>query len=122
MILPGGGTETDLYTVHRRAVLWFLELDPAERAALDAAIAPLVDLPEEDWPTKGAIRLRQIETDRPGVTYMLKLDPSLRAFVRPSPNGKPELLFFVHQELLDLFQEQGSASESSAPLGAGKIS
>jgi hypothetical protein len=122
MILPGGGTETDLYTVHRRAVLWFLELDPAERADLDTAIAPLVDLPEEGWPTKGAIRLRQIEPDRPGVTYMLKLGPSLRVFIRPTPGGKPEVLAFVHQEMLDLFKERSSASESSAPLGVGKTS
>src|SRR5262249_23167818 len=114
--------ETELYSIHRRALLGESTLTAAERKALETAVAPLVNLPEEEWPNKGAIRLRQIETDRPGVTYMLKLDPSLRAFVRPSPGGKPELLGFVHQELLDLFKEQNSASESSAPLVAGKTS
>ena len=59
--------ETDHFTVHRRALLWFLELDPAARAALDAAIAPLVNLPEKEWPTKGAIRLGKIERTGAGL-------------------------------------------------------
>jgi hypothetical protein len=100
--------ETDLYTVDSGTLLWFLRLDPTEREALDAAIASLVDLPEKDWPTKGAIRL-----DLPRPTFMLKLGPSLRAFVRPNPGGKPEVQDFVHQETIDWLKSLVSTQESS---------
>lgn len=90
--------ETDLYTVDDGTLLWFRGLDPEERRALDAAIAPLVGLPEEEWPSKGAIRL-----SLPQPTFMLKLGPQLRAFVRPTPDGRPEVQDFVHQRTLDQY-------------------
>ena len=65
--------ETDLYSVDDGTLLWFTGLKPVEREALDIAIASLAELPEADWPTKGAIRL-----DLPRATFMLKLGPSLR--------------------------------------------
>jgi hypothetical protein len=122
MVRPGGGTETDLYLVHRRAVLKLLELDPADRAALDAAIARLVDLPEQDWPSAGAIPPRRREGDRPVDRYMLELGPSLRAFVRPTPGGKPEVLDFLSQEFLDMFKESLKATEPPTSLGADQTS
>jgi hypothetical protein len=98
-------------------LLRFTGLKPAEREALDAAIASLADLPERDWPTKGAIRLGLPET-----TFMLKLGPSLRAFVRPTPGGKPKVLDFVNQETIDWFRSLASTHEPSALLGAGSTS
>jgi hypothetical protein len=118
----GGKMENDLYTVNRRAGVRFLDLDPAARTALDAAIRPLVDLSEKDWPAQGAIRLGQIEKDRPGPTFMLKLGPSLRAFVRPTPGGKPEVLDFIHQETIDWVKSLDSTHEPSAPVEAGQLS
>jgi hypothetical protein len=82
-----------------------------------SAIAPLVDLPEKDWPAKGAILINPSQP-----TFMLKLGPSLRAFVRPTPGGKPEVQDFVHQETLDMFKSRTSTQEPSAPLTAGKPS
>ena len=49
--------ETDLYTVDDGTLLSFTKLKPAEREALDRVMASLGDLPEQDWPTQGAIRL-----------------------------------------------------------------
>jgi hypothetical protein len=53
---------------------------------------------------------------------MLKLGPRLRAFVRPTPDGKPEVLDFVRQAMLDMIGERIRASEPPAPLEAGKTS
>jgi hypothetical protein len=114
---PEGNMETELCTIDSGAMLWFLRLDPADRAALDAAITPLVDLPENDWPAKGAIRL-----GLPKPTFMLKLGPRLRVFVRPTPGGKPFIQDFVHQETLDWFKSLVSTQEPSAPLRTGKPS
>lgn len=48
---------------------------------------------------------------------MLKLGPSLRAFVRPTPSGKPEVLDFVRQELLDRDFKPRSTKKSLASHG-----
>jgi hypothetical protein len=93
--------ETELYNIHRRALLGESTLTAAERKALETAVAPLVNLPEEEWPSKGAIRL-----SLPEPTFLIKLDPSLRVFVRPTPGGKPEVLDFVYQETLDMLKER----------------
>jgi hypothetical protein len=110
--------ETPRYTVHRRALLSESTLTPAEREALETAIAPLVKLPEKDWPSTGAIRL-----GLPEPTFFIKLGPSLRVFVRPTPGGKPEVLDFVHQELLDrYFKPLRSTKKSLATRGVDKRS
>jgi hypothetical protein len=101
--------ETELYTVDDGTLLWFTGLKPAERKALDMAIASLVDLPEKDWPAKGAIRLAL-----PKPTFMLKLGPSLRAFVRPNPGGKPIVQDFVNQETLDRYFKPPSSTKKAA--------
>jgi hypothetical protein len=60
---------------------------PDERAALNEAIAPLQQLPYERWPEAGAVRL-----ESPEPLFFLKVDKSWRAIVRPTKDGKPELL------------------------------
>ena len=62
---------------------------------MEAAIDPLVDLPEERWPACGAVRLGLADS-----LYFVRVDNSLRALVRPTHEGKPELLDLVRHELL----------------------
>jgi hypothetical protein len=86
------------FTLHRRALVGYNELAPAERDRLQAALAPLVDLPAERWPTVGAVRLESADP-----LYLVRVDDSLRAIVRPTPTGPPELLDLVRHELLERF-------------------
>ena len=88
------------FRVHRRALLGYNGLTRTERRALREAIAPLVKLPEDQWTQAGAIRLEMKEP-----VYLLRLDKSLRALVRPLPDGKLEILDFVHRETLEYFKE-----------------
>jgi hypothetical protein len=106
--------ETDHFTVDDGALLKFFGLKPAEREALDAAIGRLANRPEKDWPAEGVIRLTL-----PEPTFMLKLGPSLRAFVRPSPSGKPFVMDFVKQETLDWLRSLESAQKQATPLEVG---
>jgi hypothetical protein len=106
--------ETELFTVDDEALLWFFGLKPAQREALDAAIARLANRPEKDWPAEGAIRL-----DLPEPTFMLKLGPSLRAFVRPTSSGKPFVMDFVKQETLDWLRSLESAKERATSVEVG---
>lgn len=85
------------FLVHRRAMLWYNGLTRKERRALKEAIAPLLQLPEDQWTQAGAIRLGSAEP-----LYVLRIDDSIRAFVRPV-NGQPEIEDFVHQETIDLY-------------------
>jgi hypothetical protein len=86
------------FRLHRRAQLAYHTLTPGERDALDAAVSRLVDLPEEDWPGASAIRLDSAEP-----LYVLKIDRSLRALVRPAPGGQPEVEDLVRHETLERF-------------------
>jgi hypothetical protein len=86
------------FTLHRRALLGYDTLTQAERDRLQAALAPLVDLPAERWPTVGAARLESADP-----LYVVRVDDSLRAIVRPTPAGPPELLDLVRHELLQRF-------------------
>jgi hypothetical protein len=86
------------FTVNSRALLSYNGLTSKERRALSAALAPLSKLPEEQWPTAGAIRL---ETADP--LYMVRVDDSLRAFVRPTSGKLPELLDLARHEMLQRY-------------------
>ena len=86
------------FLIHRRASLGYSTITPGEREALDTALRRLVDLPENRWPTAGAVRL---ESEEP--LYLLRVDESLRAIVRPAAGGQPELLDLVRHETLERF-------------------
>jgi hypothetical protein len=107
--------ETDLFTVHNRALSWFGSLTPEERAALDALIAPLVNLPEEAWESRGGTRLSLRE---PVFRFNLDAD-DIRVFVRPNPGGKPEVVDFAHQETIDWLRALDRGPESAAPQEVG---
>lgn len=86
------------FTVNSRAWPGYHVLTSKERRAIATALAPLSKLPEEQWPTAGAIRLESADP-----LYMVRVDDSLRAFVRPTSDGKPELLDLVRRETLQQF-------------------
>jgi hypothetical protein len=86
------------FLLHRRAWLAYNLLTRAERDALEAAIAPLVDLAEERWRSAGVTRLESAEP-----LYLVKVDDSLRAIVRPAPGGQPEIVDLVRHEMLERF-------------------
>jgi hypothetical protein len=91
------------FLLHRRALLAYNALTRSERDALDTAIARLVDQPETQWPAEGAVRLESTES-----LYMVRVDHSLRAIVRPAAGGQPEVLDLVrHETLTRFFQRVG---------------
>ena len=96
--LSGEAMSDQHFTIHRRAWLAYNVITPKERAAVDAAVERLADLPEERWEEAGAARL---ETAEP--LYVVNVDRSLRAFVRPTPGGRPELDDLLRQEMLDRY-------------------
>jgi hypothetical protein len=83
------------FLLHRRALVAFNGLASAERDALETALAPLADLSVDQWSTRGAIRLA---THQP--LYVVRVDASLRALVRPAPGGEVELVDLVRHETL----------------------
>jgi hypothetical protein len=99
------------FTINRRAFLGHSQLTPAERRALDSAMRPLMRLPEERWQTVGAIRL-----DSADPLYMLRIDKSLRALVRPTKDGPPELLDLVRREFLEWYSECLEGNLEAFPL------
>jgi hypothetical protein len=84
------------FPINHRAFMGYTTLTPEERAAIQAAIDPLVDRPEAEWTAHGAIRLKSSAP-----LYLLKVDSSLRAYVQPTPEGRPELLDLIRQETID---------------------
>ena len=88
------------FTIHRRALLASDGLTPPEREAVAAAMGRLAELPADRWPDAGARRLAE---EQP--VFLLRLDDSLRVFVRPVPGGQPEILDITRREVLEQFRE-----------------
>jgi hypothetical protein len=86
------------FLLHRRALLAYNALTRTEREALQAALTPLGDLPPTRWPGAGAVRL-----ESPDLLYMVRVDDSLRAIVRPADDSRPEVLDLVRHETLERF-------------------
>jgi hypothetical protein len=93
---------TSRFLVHHRALSAYSTRTPTERKALDRAINRLVGVPEERWPAAGAVRL-----ESPEPLYLVRVDNSLRAFVRPAAGGQPELVDLVRREMLERFFKNG---------------
>jgi hypothetical protein len=83
------------FTVNSRALTGYYAISQAERNALHRAVDLLADVPEDRWPAAGAARL-----DSPVPLYLVWVDDSLRAIVRPTADGKPEVLDLVRHETL----------------------
>ena len=100
------------FAINHQIFMGFTTLTPEEREAVKAAIAPLLDHPERDWPAHGAIRLAS-----PDPLYLLRADPSLRAIVRPTADGRPELVdLFRHERLQYLMRDQVPAGLPPSPV------
>lgn len=95
------------FHIHRRAMLAFEDLTTSERNALEEKIAPLADLSPNKWYSTSVVRL---DTSQP--LYLLRIDDSLRALVRPGLEGQPEIVDFVRHETLELFFKGAAASAS----------
>jgi hypothetical protein len=109
--------DNPLYTIHNRALLSESTLDAEERKALEETVAPLVGLPEKDWPGRGGTRL-----PLPEPIFRFNLGPSLRVYLRPGPDGRPEVLDFFNQEFLDWWRSLEESQRSAAPLETGSPS
>jgi hypothetical protein len=96
------------FSINHQAFMGYTLLTSEEQAAVRAAIEPLIDRPEQEWPAQGAIRL-----EYPQPVYFLKVDPSLRAYVQPTPEGRPELLDLVRRERLEFFRNQAGEDKPS---------
>src|SRR5947209_5918262 len=89
------------FTLHPRALPGFNVLTPAERDAVKAALAPLARRPAAAWPKAGAVQLPDEEP-----LFLVRVDDSLRAIVRPGPGGQPEILDLVRHETLQWFRAE----------------
>jgi hypothetical protein len=98
------------FTLHRRAFPAFHALTRKERAAVSSAVARLVDVPVERWPAESVKRLA---ADEP--LYLLRVDESLRAIIRPTPDRRPEILDLPRHETLQTFAPQRFLSPGKAP-------
>jgi hypothetical protein len=106
--------ETDLFTLDNRGLAFFGSFSREEREALDALIAPLVNLPEKEWESRGGTRLSLPKNIPmlPLPIYRFDLGPSIRVFVHPNPGGKPEIVDFMHQETIDWWRSMREAEKA----------
>ena len=91
------------FTLHRRAFFKFQALTPEEREVVRTKVAGIAELPVERWPAAGARRLPGEEP-----VYLVVVDDSWRAFLRPVVGGQPEVLDLVRNETLQMFAQQPS--------------
>jgi hypothetical protein len=91
------------FLLQHRAQVAYSVLTAAEKAAVVKALASLARRPPERWPAKGVVRLAS-----PEPLYFVKVDDSLRAFVRPAAEGRPEVVDVVRQETLDFLKAAGN--------------
>lgn len=109
--------DNPLYAIHNRALLSESTLNADERRALEETVAPLVGLPEKDWPSRGG---RRVNVPEP--IFMFELDPSLRVYLQPGPDGRPVVLDFVQQEFLDWWRSLEESPRSAAARQTGSVS
>jgi hypothetical protein len=96
------------FLVNARALLAYNAVTAGERKAIAAAVAPLRGVPEERWCAAGATRLPSEEP-----LFFVPVDDSLRAILRPGPDGRPEILDLVREETLRWFREDAGAPHAT---------
>jgi hypothetical protein len=90
------------FAISLLALSLYSALTPEDRAAINTALAPLLRLPYERWPEAGAVSL-----DSPELQFFVKVDRSLRAIIRPTREGKLELVDLIRHEWVKQFTEAG---------------
>jgi hypothetical protein len=109
--------DNPLYTIHARALGSESMLNAEERRLLEETTARLVRLPEKEWESRGGVRLTL-----PDPVYKFNLGPSLRVFLRPTPDGRPEVLDLVDQATLDWFKSLDKKTKRKRPRRTGSRS
>ena len=98
-----------LYTLQQMARFGLGTLTEQERASFEVTMSRLLKTPVEEWSSAGVRKVVGDET-----FYVVPLDESLRALVRPTPEGLLEVLDFVRRETLELFRSfKPSAGKAS---------
>jgi hypothetical protein len=85
---------------HRRALAAFNELGADEQARIQEALAPLFGTPVGQWP---AAQVKKLPGDQS--LYLVRIDDSLRAFVRVAAGQEPEVVDIVPRETLEYFSK-----------------
>ncbi len=93
------------YEIHRRARMTLNQLSEAERKEVLDRIALLLEIPVEQWPAVWAQRLPADPS-----LYLVRINDSLRGFLRVE-NGQPvELMGVAYQEALDALAGSAAAA------------
>jgi hypothetical protein len=100
--------DNPLYTIHNRALAAESMLNADERRLLEDTAARLIRLPEKEWESRGGPPLATRER-----RFLFDLSPSLRVFLRPGTDGRPEVMDFVTQEFLDWWESLDETKESA---------
>jgi hypothetical protein len=95
--------EVGTYKLHRRAREALHQLDGDEQARVLETLAALAEIPAAEWPPPQARRLPHDPT-----LFLVRVDDSLRIFLRVVEGEQPEALDIVRQETLDAFAKAGS--------------
>ncbi len=102
------------YKLERLARFKFNSLSPDERDGFEAMVSRLQQLPVEKWPAAGAKKFVGHDSNfiLKGTFYVIPVDDSLRALIRPTEEGVMEVLDFFPQESVDLFAASPSGKTS----------
>ncbi len=85
---------------HRRALATFHELTADEQARVQETLMPLFGTPVGEWP---AAQVKKLPGDQS--LYLVRIDESLRAFVRVADGLEPEVMDIVPRETLEYFSK-----------------
>ena len=107
--------DTPLYTIHARALLSESTLNAEERKILEETVAPAGRAAGEGMAIQGRMATLPTRTD----LHVRPRSKSARVYLQPMPDGRPEVLDFVHQETLDWLWSHGKKSEAKRPRKAG---
>jgi hypothetical protein len=86
------------YKFHRRAFTALNQLAADEQAQVRHRLESLVDTPPDRWP---ATLVQTLPGDQR--LYLLRVNDSLRAFVRAADGQEPEVMDIVRHETLEAF-------------------
>jgi len=92
---------------HRRALATFNELTADEQALVQETLARLFGTPIGQWP---AAQVKTLPGDES--LYLVRVDDSLRAFVRAVPGQQPLVVDIVRRETLEYFSK-GAANNGN---------
>jgi hypothetical protein len=90
--------EVSSYKFHRRAAEALNQLAGDEQAQVRETLAALLGTPVAQWP---AAQVKRLPGDQS--LYLVRVNESLRAFVRAAAGQEPEVMDIVRHETLESF-------------------